>query len=96
MDNRHNPPYTYAESGFNPFMSRSIDSDPAVTLRQRSSNFRRVNTQSVNFDHAQTTGSLGSAFAIGGKIKADGAAGNIIVADESNDRIIIGDEVDGF
>lgn len=83
MDNRLRPIYTYADAGFNGFMSRSIDSTPAISLRQTASDFRKLNNQTINFDHQQTSGSMGDSFQVGG---------GGIVLDGKNRRISIYDE----
>ncbi|HET8708930.1 MAG TPA: hypothetical protein VFL85_01475 [Candidatus Saccharimonadales bacterium] len=85
MDNQLS--YTYAQAGFNGFLNRSIDSSNAVTLQQASSDFRKVNNPSINFDQTQTTGSLGSTIQVGDHISIDGVIGRISVTDEGNNEV---------
>ncbi len=75
---------TYEQLGYNQYLEKTID---VTTTAGGESVLRR----SLNFDHAQTTGSLGSAIQIGGSnIIIDGANKRIIINDGQNDRVLIG------
>lgn len=93
MDNRRNPPYTYKEAGFNGFMRRSIGSSQASSLRQASTDFRKVNNQTINFDQQQTSGALGDVIQVGQGVKIDGGGntGRISVYDGNTEVVRIGD-----
>lgn len=65
---------TYADSGYNGFLRRTISSDPkASTLSQLARNAGRGNI--LNFDNAQVSGSLGDTLEVG-KILIDGSVGD--------------------
>lgn len=80
-------------AGFSSFLTRSLDSTKADTLRQAASEFRQQNNQTVNFDQTQTTGSLGDVIQIG-DIHLDGNLGRISVFEGPNEVVRIG-ELDG-
>lgn len=80
----------YSDSGFDSFLSRSIDATPQSNL----DSVGPVSNE-IRFDNAQTTGILGDTFRVGG-ISINGAEHNIIVSDGNTDRILIGYDKDGF
>lgn len=80
----------YTASGFDKFMSRSIDQTPQANLDSPT-----PPNKSVAFDQVQVSGLLGDTLAIG-KINLNGADGTIILSDGSNDRLLIGFQNDGF
>lgn len=78
-----NQDYDYTTSGFNDFLSRSIDGGigqaQAAPVRQ------------VNFDQSQISGSLGDHLRIG-SIDLDGTTGRISIFDENENEVVrIGD-----
>lgn len=77
--------YDLTDSGFDGFMSRSVDGSPAINLDSPT-----PPQNSVAFDRTQVTGPLGDSFVIG-NITLDGSAGTIILNDGTNDRLLIGD-----
>lgn len=90
MDNRRNLPSTYVQAGFNGFLRRTIGSNGAMSLRQSSSDFRKVNNPAINFDESQTTGALGDTIKVG-SILIDGKTGRISVFDGTNEVVRIGE-----
>jgi hypothetical protein len=78
----------YLDSGFDPFMERSIGAgeQPMNTLEGMSSS-----GGDINFDTSQISGSLGDKIQVGGgNVVIDGANRRITVNDGEVDRIIIG------
>lgn len=80
--------YDYALSGFDPFFTRSIDSNGASNLDASGS----INTsQQVNYDQNQVTGALGDILKIG-NIQINGVTGRIsIFDDDGREAVTIGD-----
>jgi hypothetical protein len=78
--------YDYRDSGFDAFLSRSIDSTPQANL----DSLGPVNN-AIRYDDMQVSGMLGDTYAIG-KIHLNGGKGNITGNDGNNDFFIIGDE----
>lgn len=75
--------FNYEDIGFNKFLEKSINIVPQEEVV--------FGTGSLNFDHLQTTGSLGSKIGIGGtNIILDGENKRIIINDDENDRVLIG------
>lgn len=63
--------YDYSNDGFNPFMQRSLSSNPnAATLSHIAAAHPQ---QNINFDQQQVSGSMGDIFAVG-SILIDGVA----------------------
>lgn len=80
----------YIASGFNAFLSRSIDNGPTVNLDSVT-----PPNNTLAFDRTQINGMLGDIFTIG-NIKLNGSEGTIILSDGTNDRVLIGFQSDGF
>lgn len=78
--------YSYLDSGFDGFLSRSIDDVSQVNLDSQG-----PSSNAMRFDQAQVSGALGDTLRIG-KINLNGAAGNITANDGDNDFFILGDE----
>lgn len=76
MDNTR---YSYSDAGYNAFMSRSLSSNSAMTLRSISNSSPR---REINFDQMQTSGNLGDKIQVGG-----------IILDGTNRRLVIVDEL---
>ena len=74
----------YTDSGFDGFLSRSVDDNPRVNLDSRGP----VSTQ-MSFDRSQVSGMLGDTLQIGG-IRLEKKA--IIINDGENDFFIAGDD----
>ncbi|CAB4176123.1 hypothetical protein UFOVP1522_12 [uncultured Caudovirales phage] len=81
-----NPTYDYTTSGFDGFLSRSVDDLPQNNLDSAG-----PISNSVAFDRNQVSGSLGDTLRLG-SIKINGSKGNIIMNDGQNDRLLIGQE----
>lgn len=73
----------YTESGFDGFLSRSIDNLSQVNLDSQGP----VST-SQRFDSTQVSGMLGDTLQIGG-ILLDGANGKITITDSSGNVVVI-------
>lgn len=73
----------YESSGFDGFLSRSIDNLTQVTLDSQGP----VST-AQSFDRTQVTGALGDTLKIGG-ILLDGATGKITITDKSGNVVVI-------
>lgn len=76
--------YDYQDSGFDNFMSRSIDNTPQINLDSAS-----PPNNAIAFDRTQTTGPVGDSFRVG-NITFNGSDGTITLNDGTNDRLIIG------
>lgn len=78
--------YTYANAGFNGFMSRSAKSNPAaVNLRGGISS---GTGRGVQFDRQHTGGTFMDKVRIGPRMILDGVRARVIILDESgNDEI---------
>lgn len=82
-----NPPsYSYTEAGFDSFLSRSIDNLTQVNLDSQG-----PQSTQMRFDSAQVSGALGDTLRLG-KVKLNGAQGNITINDGNNDFFLVGDE----
>lgn len=76
--------YTYADAGFNGFMSRSVKSNPdAVTLRGGISS---GTGRSVQFDRQHTGGVFMDKVRIGPRMILDGVRARVIILDESGEE----------
>lgn len=73
----------YTDSGFDGFLSRSIDNLSQVTLDSQGP----VST-SQRFDSTQVSGMLGDTLQIG-SILLDGASGKITITDNSGNVVVI-------
>lgn len=80
----------YSDSGFDNFMSRSVDQTPQINLDSAV-----PPNNSVAFDRNQISGPLGDTLRLG-NIFINGADGNIIVSDGQNDRLLLGEQDGGF
>lgn len=78
--------YDYTVSGFDGFLSRSIDS---ISMTNLDSAGPRSNQMA--FDRNLVSGSLGDTLRIG-KIYLNGSDGNIIMNDGGNDVLLIGND----
>ena len=76
--------YTYETSGFDSFMSRSIDNVQPVNLDGQA-----PSSTQVRFDGSQISGPLGDSLRIGG-VSINKT--NITANDGENDFLLIGDE----
>lgn len=73
--------YTYADAGFNGFMSRSVKSNPmAVNLRGGMSS---GTGRSIQFDRQQVGGTFMDKVRIGPRMILDGVRARVIILDES-------------
>jgi hypothetical protein len=93
--------YDYTISGFDAFLCRSIASTAPVatptTLDGVSSVLAQSNVNSIAFDQAQVSGSLGDKIQIGGtNVIIDGTNRRITINDGTVDRVIIGEQTGGF
>lgn len=79
--------YNWQNAGFNGFFERSIDSSLAGNLTDMAATMTQNRMQEMNFDHQQTTGSLGSKIQVG-SITIDGVTGRISVKDSSGNELI--------
>lgn len=79
--------YSYESSGFDGFLSRSIDDLAQVTLDSPG-----PQSTAIPFDRGQQSGSLGNIVMIG-DIKLDGAAGRVTINDGQNDFLLMGTDV---
>jgi hypothetical protein len=80
--------YDYTNAGFDPFLTRSIDTIGAPNLQLTGD---AAPSQELNYDQSQTSGSLGSALQIG-NIILDGTTGRISIIDENGNTVVeIGD-----
>lgn len=75
--------YDYTTIGFDAFMTRSIDSPQVPTLDLIDANSRSTE---LNYDQAQTTGSLGSTLRIG-NVELNGVKGRISIYDNEGHEI---------
>lgn len=82
--------YDLTDSGFDGFISRSVDQTPQINLDSPA-----PSNNAIAFDRNQVDGMLGDTLTIG-NIKLNGADGTIILSDGTNDRLIIGFLKDGF
>lgn len=78
--------YSYLDAGFDPFLTRSIDSTAQVNLESPG-----PMSNNIQLDRAQFSGALGDTLQVGG-ISINGVPGNITAFDGNNDFFILGDE----
>lgn len=81
--------YNYESSGFDGFLSRSIDDLTQVTLDSPG-----PQTTAIPFDRGQQSGSFGNSITIG-NIKLDGVAGRISVYDDNSNEVVRIGSLDG-
>ena len=77
--------YSYESSGFDAFLSRSIDDLSQVNLDSQG-----PQSTAQAYDRSQLSGSLGSIIQIG-SIKIDGTKGRISIYDGNNEVVRIGE-----
>ncbi len=77
--------YSYEKSGFNSFLTRSIDDVPAVNLDTFAESASP--SRAFNFDQSQTSGSLGSIYRFG-TVTIDGVKGEITVDGDNRDEVV--------
>lgn len=83
--------YNYQDSGFDPFMERSIGIGEQLVPTTLEGMSATVSSGDINFDASQISGSLGDRIQVGGNnVVIDGANRRITVNDGNTDRIIIG------
>lgn len=80
----------YTDSGFDNFLSRSVDNLSQVNLDSQG-----PQTTQLAYDRAQVSGMLGDTLQIG-RIRINGADGNIVLPDENNNRLLLGSQDGGF
>ena len=80
-----NTSYSYINAGFDPFFSRSIDSNGSLNLDQTVA--LQATNREINYDQSQTTGSLGSITRVG-NIQLDGVAGRISIYDDNGNEVV--------
>lgn len=83
-----NPSYSYQDSGFDKFLSRSIDDLVQSNLSQGG-----PVSQSIAYDRNQISGQLGDVLRIG-SIELDGVKGRISIFDESGNEVVRMGELD--
>jgi hypothetical protein len=81
--------YNYNSSGFDDFLSRSIDN-----LNQANLDAPGPQSRSLAYDRAQISGSLGDILRIG-NIFLDGVNKRIVLSDAVTNRIVLGELPDG-
>jgi len=79
-------PYDYSDSGFDGFLSRSIDELSQVNLDSAG-----PKSTAIRFDASQVSGAVGDTFRVG-KIFINGADGNIVGNDGNVDFFLIGND----
>jgi hypothetical protein len=80
----------YSNSGFDPFMERSIGGEINQSVNMTLTNIP-TSGGDINFDASQISGSLGDRIQVGGgNVIIDGMNRRITVNDGNVDRIIIG------
>lgn len=87
MDNQ----YDYTQSGFDGFLSRSVDD-----LVQENLSSPGPTSQSISFDRGQVTGRFPNILKVGSAIRLDGPGKNIVLSDGNTDRLLLGFSKDGF
>ena len=83
-----NPTYDYTTSGFDGFLSRSVDDLPQNNLDSAG-----PVSNSMAYDRNQVTGAIGNTIKVG-NITIDGVKGRISIYDGTNEVVRIG-ELDG-
>lgn len=81
--------YNYESSGFDGFLSRSIDDLAQVTLDSPG-----PQTTAIPFDRGQQSGGFGNSVQIG-SIKLDGVKGRITITDDAGNIVVMLGELDG-
>lgn len=80
---------SYEDSGFDAFLSRSIDDLPQASLDSTG-----PSSTQMRYDSAQLSGVFGDTVRIG-KIFLDGKSGRIIMVDDVTNRVLLGTLSDG-
>ena len=80
--------YTYESSGFDGFLSRSIDNLSRTNLESSG-----PTSTNIRYDSSQMSGKLGDTIRVG-NIYIDGVKGRISIYDNNNEVVRIG-ELDG-
>ena len=80
--------YNYETSGFNGFLSRSIDTMPQVNLDSPG-----IQSTQIRYDSSQVSGMLGDSLKVG-SVVIDGVSGRISIYDGDVEVVRIG-ELDG-
>lgn len=73
--------YDYTDSGFDAFLSRSIDSVSQVNLESTG-----PTSTAKAYDRGQSSGSIGDKIRVG-RIVIDGLTGRISIFDENNNEV---------
>ena len=81
--------YDYTDSGFDGFLSRSVDDLSQLNLDSGGPQ----STQQA-YDRTQVTGQLGDTLRIG-KINLDGVKGRVSIVDDNNNEVVRLGELDG-
>lgn len=84
----NNSDYDYSTSGFDNFLSRSIDSLDQVNLDSAG-----PQSNNLRFDGSQISGALGDVFSIG-NILLDGRTGRITLKDDDGRVVFVIGELD--
>jgi hypothetical protein len=84
-----NPTYSYQDSGFDKFLSRSIDDTAQPNLGTGG-----PVSNSIAYDRNQVSGSLGDSLRVG-RILINGTTGRISIYDEANNEVVRIGELDG-
>lgn len=79
---------TYEDSGFDAFLSRSIDKSPQANL-----SVMGPRSTQIRYDDSQISGMLGDILQIGG-IRLDGVNGRISIYDENGNEVVRLGELD--
>lgn len=83
--------YSYSDSGYDDFMSRSIEGATAANLDQSTSG--GGSSRQLNFDAAQVSGSLGDILKVG-NVLINGQRGRITIEDDSGNTVAIFGELE--
>lgn len=86
-----NNEYDYTQSGFDSFLSRSVDE-----LAQQNLGSPGPVSQAISFDRAQLSGKFPDIVRIGTAISLNGPGKNIVLSDGTVDRLLLGYSKDGF
>lgn len=87
MSTANDGQYDLSDSGFDGFLTRSVENNPQVNLDSPS-----PPNNAIAFDRNQVTGALGDTLRLG-NIFLDGSSSRIIMNDGTNDVLLIGQDV---
>lgn len=77
--------FTYEDAGFNPFLVRSLKSNPgAQTLAARPSN---AASATINFDMLQSSGAVTDNIRVGARLELQGNLGRLAVKDSQGNEV---------